>query len=98
MVASLRLPVKRRLQSTLNTLESMSLNLRFLGRRQSDGLVFSGSEDSLRVEEVVGRVLVGKHETTGSGRVAWMVRFAAALRLGFRAFLRAPEGVVCALR
>ena len=76
----------------------MSLNLRFLGRRQSDGVVFSGSEDSLRAEQGAGRVSVGKHETTGSGRVAWMVTFAATLRFGFRAFLRAPEGVVCAVR
>jgi hypothetical protein len=98
LVACLRLPLKRRLQSTLNILKSMSLNLLFFGGRQSDGVGLLGFEDSLGVEGGVGRVWVGRHETTGRGRVAWMALFAAALRLGFRAFLRAPEGVVCALR
>lgn len=87
----------RCLQSTLNVLKSMSLDLRFLGHQQSDGGSLSGSEDSLRVKDGVGRVLVGKHEATGSGRVFWLVLLASTLRLRFRAFLWAPEWVVCAL-
>ncbi len=76
----------------------MSLNLLFLWGRQSDGVGLLGFEDSLGVEGGVGRVWVGRRETTGRWRVAWMIMFAATLLLGLRAFLRAPEGVVCALR